>query len=132
MTSTTLTAPAPAARTRPPAAVVAAIALTLLATCFGGYGAVYFTGLDGWKDIGLTFLVAYEFLTLLGLVSAVAYARRSALGHAGLVTFAVWMNVFTALKLGHFHETEAIPFGVVGLLILGLVLSRPARRYVGR
>lgn len=121
-----------AARTRPPAAVVAAVALTVLVTGFGAYGAVYFTGLDGWTEIGLTFLVAYEFLTLLGLVSAVAFARRSVLGHAGLVTYAVWMNVFTVFKVGYIHEAEAIPFAVVGLLILGLALSRPARRYVGR
>jgi predicted CDP-diglyceride synthetase/phosphatidate cytidylyltransferase len=119
-------------RTRPPVAVVSAVALTVLVTAFGAYGAVYFTGLDGWNEIGLTFLVAYEFLTLLGLVSALAFARRSPIGHAGLVTYAVWMNVFTVFKVGYIHEAEAVPFAVVGLLILGLTLSRPARGYVGR
>ncbi|MGN6577599.1 MAG: hypothetical protein ACTHKG_18150 [Nocardioides sp.] len=125
-------ATASSGRIRPPAAVVTAVALTVLIAAVGGYGAIYFSGLDGWDDFDLTFLVAYDFLALLGLVSAVAFARRSALGHAGLVTYAVWMNVFNAFKVGYIHEAEAIPFSVVGLLILVLALSRPARRYVGR
>jgi hypothetical protein len=140
MTTTTqpspTTASAPATgrpvRTRPPVAVVAAVALTVLIAAVGGYGALYFSGLDGWSDMDLTFVVAYDFLALFGLVSAVAFARRSLIGHAGLVTYAVWMNVFNAFKVGYIHEAEAIPFAVVGLLILGLALSRPARRYVGR
>ena len=131
---TTLTTPTTGetSRPRPNAAVITLIALTVLVTCFGAYGAVYFSGLEGWTDLGLTFVVAYEFLTLLGLVSAIAFARRSPLGRAGLVTYGVWMNVFTAFKVGYIHETEAIPFGVVGLAILVLALSRPARRYVER
>lgn len=107
------------------------VALTVLVTLFGGYGAVYFTGLDGFTEIGLTFLVAYEFVTVLGLVSAVALARRRPLGRVGLVVYGVWMTVFTVFKVGYVHETEAIPFGVVGLLILGLALSRRVRDFVG-
>ena len=93
------------------------------------YGAVYFTGSHGFSDVELTFLVAYEFITLFGLVSAVALARRSRLGHAGVVTYGIWMTVFTAFKVGYIHEIQAIPFGVVGIAVLLLALSRSARGY---
>ena len=118
------------ARRRPPGTVAAAVALTTLVTAFGAYGAVYFTGLEGFTDLGLTFLVAYEFITLFGLVSAVALARRSALGRAGVITYGVWMAVFTAFKVGYTHEVEAIPFAVVGLAVLALAFTPSARRYV--
>lgn len=116
-------------RRRPPATVIAAVGLTVLVTAFGAYGAVYFTGSHGFSDVELTFLVAYEFITLFGLVSAVALARRSRLGQAGVVTYGIWMTVFTAFKVGYIHETQAIPFGVVGIAVLLLALSRSARGY---
>ncbi len=47
-------------------------------------------------------------------------------------TSIILANVFTVFKVGYIHEAEAVPFAVVGLLILGLTLSRPARGYVGR
>lgn len=120
------------ADTRPPATVLVAVGLTVLVTLVGGYGAIYFTGLGGFTESGLTFLVAYEFLTALGLVSAVAMARRSALGRAGLVTYGIWVTTFNLFKIGYIHETEALPFAVVGLVVLALGLSRSARAYASR
>lgn len=123
----------PAGRSgRPPATAIAAGALTLLVAGFGAYGAVYFTGLDGFTDLGLTFLVAYEFLSVLGIVSAIGTLRGRLLAHAGLVLYATWMLVFTAFKVGYIHETQAIPFGVVGLAVLVLSLAPATRRFVGR
>jgi predicted CDP-diglyceride synthetase/phosphatidate cytidylyltransferase len=117
------------ARPRPPASVVAATGLTGLVAALGAYGAVYFTGLEGFTDLGLTFLVTYEFITLGGLVAAVALARRSELGRVGVVAYGVWMTVFTVFKVGYIHELEAIPFGVVGAAVLALASTRSARRY---
>ena len=123
----------PAARPgRPPATAIAAGALTLLVAGFGAYGAVYFTGLDGFTDLGLTFLVAYEFLSVLGIVSAIGTLRGRPLAHAGLVLYATWMLVFTTFKVGYIHETQAIPFGVVGLAVLVLSLAPATRRFAGR
>jgi hypothetical protein len=123
------TVPVTTARRRPPATVLAAVGLTGLVSALGAYGAVYFTGLEGFTDLGLTFLVTYEFLTLGGLVAAVALARRSELGRVGVVAYGVWMSVFTAFKVGYIHEVEAIPFGVVGATVLALAASRSARGY---
>jgi hypothetical protein len=116
-------------RHRPPVTVLAAVGLTVLVTLVGGYGAIYFSGLDGFTELDLTFLVAYEFLTGLGLVSALAMARRSALGRAGLVTYGIWITLFNLFKIGYVHEAEAVPFGVVGLAVLALALTRSARDY---
>ena len=117
---------------RPPATAIAASGLALLTAGFGAYGAVYFTGLDGFTDLGLTFLVAYEFLSVLGIVSAIGTLRGRPLAHAGLVLYATWMQVFTAFKVGYIHETQAIPFAVVGLAVLVLSLAPATRRFVGR
>ena len=76
--------------------------------------------------------MAYEFLAALGLVSAIALLRGRSLGQAGTVVYALWMTVFTAFKVGYIHETEAIPFGIVGLVILGLALAPATRRFASR
>jgi hypothetical protein len=141
-TNTTLSSPrstdaatttAPGSRsTRPPATAIVAASLACLTAAVGGYGAVYFTGTGGFTQIELTFLVAYEFLAALGLVSAIALLRGRSLGQAGTVVYALWMTVFTAFKVGYIHETEAIPFGIVGLVILGLALAPATRRFASR
>jgi hypothetical protein len=123
------TASAPTVRRRPPAGVVAAVGLTGLVSALGAYGAVYFTGLEGFTDLGLTFLVTYEFITLGGLAAAVALARRSEVGRIGVVGYGVWMTVFTAFKVGYIHELEAIPFGVAGVVVWLLASRSSARRY---
>ena len=122
----------PAERRRPPATVLATVALTVLVTLFGGYGAIYFTGLEGFTDMGLTFLVAYEGIVLFGLVSAVALLRGSPLGRAGVISFALWLTAFNIFKVGYIREWEAISFGVVGLAIVGLALTSGVRRHVDR
>lgn len=121
-----------AERHRPPATVLVAAVLACLVACVGGYGAAYFGGLGGWDEFGLTFLLAYEFLAALGVISAVALVRRSVIGWAGLVTYAVWMTLFTGFKVGYVRETQAIPFGVVALVVLALTLRPSARRYARR
>jgi hypothetical protein len=115
---------------RAPATVLAASGLSILVAGFGAYGAVYFTGLEGFTDLGLTFLVAYEFLSVLGLVSAIALLRGRAAGHLGVLAFGLWMTVFTVFKVAYIHEAEAVPFGVVGLAILALALAPATRRFV--
>jgi len=135
-THTTAQVPGTTARTgsaRPPATAVVSASLACLAAAVGGYGAVYFTGLDGgFTQIELTFLVAYEFLAALGLFSAIALLRGRALGQAGTVVYGTWMTVFTLFKVGYIHETQAIPFGIVGLVVLGLALAPATRRFASR
>jgi hypothetical protein len=132
LTDSTLADSTPTAgptRRRAPGTVLAAVGLTGLVAAFGAYGAAYFTGLDGYDDMGLTFLTAYESVAAFGLVSAFAMARRSELGRAGVVAYGAFMTVFNAFKIGYIHELEAIPFGVAGLAILLLPLTRSAKRY---
>jgi len=128
----TVTRPVPATRTRPAAAALASSLLTGLVAAFTGAGAAYFAGEGGYTVDGLTFLVAFESLSLLGLVSAVALARRSALGRAGVVAFGLWMSAFSAFKVGYVHETESLVFGVAALAALALALTSSVRAYVAR
>jgi len=121
------------ARRRPPATAVVAIGLTVLAAVVGGYGACYFTGLDGWTPISETFVVTYLAFSVFGLavVGSMVFGSGSLRSAAryGLATYGVWMIGFTAFKLVRFSEYQAIPFGIVGLAILVLSLSRPTRSW---
>jgi hypothetical protein len=123
--STPITTSAPTRR-RPASTLIAAILLGLIAA-IGGYGSIYFTGLEGWTALGVCFVVAYEFLTLTGLIAVVALLRNHPLGRPGVMLYAAWMIYFTLFKLIAFHELQAIPFGVIAAVALVLVALRSAR-----
>jgi len=114
----------PTTRRRPPATVITASALLALIAAVGGYGAIYFTGLEGWNGIGLSFVVAYEFLSLTGLVAVAAYLRGHPLGRPAVIFYASWMIYFTLFKLIAFKELQAIPFGVIATIALVLTIRR--------
>jgi hypothetical protein len=114
---------------RPPAPVLVASVLTILLCLFAGYGAIYFTGLEGWDASGITYVTTYEATIVLALVSAVALLRGSAHGRVGLVAWAAFMVVFTIMKLVTIQELSAIPFGVVGVVVGVLALHPATRRY---
>lgn len=118
-------------RTAPPRAALAASGLALLAALVGGYGSVYFTGQEGWTDLGVVFVTAYLFLSALGAVSALALLAGHAVGRFGLLAFGSWMVVFTTLKLVAWQETEATLFGIVGLVVLWLVTRPSVRAHTG-
>ena len=111
---------------RRPAAVVASVLVALIAAV-GGYGAIYFTGLEGWDGIGVSFVVAYEFLSLIGLLAAIAHLRGHRLGRPAVVLYATWIIYFTLYKLIAFQELQAIPFGVLAAIALACVIRPPAR-----
>jgi hypothetical protein len=127
MTALTNTHPATTTRRRPPATVLAASILVGLIAAVGGYGAIYFTGLEGWSGLGLTYVISYEFLTLSGLVAAVAFLRGHRLGRPGVIVYAIWMIYFTIFKVAAFQEWQAIPFGVIATTAL-LCATRPSAR----
>lgn len=114
----------PATRRRPSATVITTSILLGVIAAVGGYGAIYFTGLEGWSGIGLSFVVAYEFLSLTGLVAVVAYLRGHPLGRPAVIFYATWMIYFTLFKLIAFQELQAIPFGAIATLALLLTTRR--------
>jgi hypothetical protein len=127
MTSTTLAATTTGTTRRTPPTAVVAASLSVLMGLVGGYGALYFTGQEGWTDLGLTFVFTYEFLAAFGLVSALALLRRREWGRWGVAVYGGFMVWFTLIKLATIQETEAVPFGVLGLVVLVLA-TRPAVR----
>lgn len=128
---TTLTdRPAAVTSRRPPAAAVAAAVLTLLMTAMGAYGAIYFTGLEGWDDFGITYVTTYEFVTATGLLAALALLRGHRLGLVGVLWYAAFQVVFTTCKLVTIQEVSSIPFGVTALVVLALATRPAVRRHV--
>ena len=128
MTSTT--APAPTASTaRPPAPTLAAGLLTILLGVVGGYGAIYFTGLEGWDDAGITFVTTYEAIALFAVVCGIALLRGGNHGRLGVVAYAVFMIGFTLMKLVVVQEWEATTFGVLAAVVLVLALRPRTRAY---
>lgn len=107
---------------RPPARTTVAALLTLLMSALGAYGAIYFTGLEGWDDLGITYATTYEYIAVTGFVSALALLRGHSLGRVGVAWYAAFQVVFTTCKLATIQEVAAIPFGVAGLVVLGLLL----------
>jgi len=95
----------------------------------GGYGAIYFTGLEGWDGIALCFVISYEFLAVSGLIAIATFLRRHRLGGPGVMMYAVWMIYFTIFKVVTFHESQAIPFGVIASVALFLATRPSARAY---
>ena len=131
MTSTT--APAPTASTaRPPAPALTAGLLTILLGVVGGYGAIYFTGLEGWDDAGITFVTTYEAIAVFAVVSGVALLRGSSHGRIGVVAYAVFMIGFTLMKLMVVQEWEATTFGVLAALVLVLAQRPRTREFTER
>jgi len=128
-TSTSGTTPDLTARRRPPAPALVAIGLATVLALFGGYGAIYFTGLEGWDAGGITYVTTYGSISLFAIVSAIALARGSSHGRVGLVAYGIFMAGFTVMKLVTIQEWEAIPFGVVGAVILGLAVDPRTRAF---
>ena len=126
--TTATTTHSTATRRRPASVLVAAILLGLIAAA-GGYGAIYFTGLEGWDAAGVTFVTTYEAIVVFALASAVALLRGSSHGRVGLVAWGIFMVGFTIMKVVTIQELQAIPFGVVGLVVLGLALHPATKRW---
>ena len=132
MTSTTSTARTTdvvTARRRPPAPALVAVVLSTVLALFAGYGAIYFTGLEGWDAFGITYVTTYEAISLFALASAVALARGSSHGRVGLIAYGIFMVGFTIMKVLTIQEWEAIPFGVAGAVILGLAMHPRTRAF---
>ena len=119
-----------AATRRPPATAIVATVLTILLASVGSYGAIYFSGLDGYDPVDATFLSMYIYLSAIGIASVIAQLRGSALGRAGMIAWAIFMALFTLVKLVTIQETEAIAFGVIALIVVALELAPPTRRFI--
>lgn len=130
MTTLTNHRPTVTATRRLPAPGLAAGILVLLMGAIGGYGAIYFTGLEGWDDFGITYATTYECIAVTALLSGVALLRGYRLGLVGVLWYASFQVVFTLCKLVTIQEVEAIPFGVAALVVLALATRPSVRTHV--
>jgi hypothetical protein len=82
---------------RPPATAIVATVLTVLLASAGTYGALYFSGLDGYDPVDATFLSMYGYLSAMGIVAVIAQLRGSAIGRAGVIA---WGTMDGAVRRG--------------------------------
>jgi hypothetical protein len=115
---------------RPPATAIVATVLTVLLASAGTYGALYFSGLDGYDPVDATFLSMYGYLSAMGIVAVIAQLRGSAIGRAGVIAWGLWMALFAVVKVVTIQETEAISFGVIALIVVTLEFAPPTRRFI--
>lgn len=64
------------------------------------------------------------------IVAVIAQLRGSAIGQAGVIAWAMFMALFTLVKLVTIQETEAISFGVIALIVVALEFAPPTRRFI--
>jgi len=132
MTTLTQSRTTPPTRARVPRPAVAAALLTALMSAVGAYGCIYFTALDGWTLMSGTFVTTYEFVAAPGLLAGLALLRGAYLGWVGVLWYAAFQVVFTTFKLVAVHEGQAIPFGVLALVVLVLATRPAVRAYASR
>lgn len=116
-----------------PAAIVAALLLTLAIAGVTTGGAIYFSlfwaeapAPSAWTVL---FAVGFAAVSALGIVAAVALARGSERGRRGVIAYATFGILFTLAKLIWWQETEAIVFGALDIALLMGVSSRRVRNW---
>ncbi len=117
---------------RPPLTALAACALVGLLAAATAYGSFWFSFVDGSPGIRpgyVVFVALYWAADVVALAAAAGLLRRRPAARRVLVGYAVAGMLFTAVKIVAYHETEAVVFGVVGLLLLALLQAPATRRY---
>jgi hypothetical protein len=122
---------------RAPIPVLAAATLVVLLAAVTSYGAIYFTFFFQHPlvtDGGLIFVAFFLALKATAVIAAVGMLRGRRLAWQLLIGYAVvWELGFSIAKLAFWHETEALLFGGITLVVLvPLLLTPVTRRHVGQ
>ena len=128
MSSTTPTIGA--ARTRPPATTIAAVALQVLIGTVTSFGGLYF-GLQaggGWIVSATLFAAAWP----LWIVSAIGLIRGSARARKVAVGLATALLGFSAFKIIWIHESASYLVASLDLVLLACLTATPTRRFSTR
>ena len=128
MSSTT--SAATVTRTRPPAATLAAVAISVLIGTVTSAGALYF-GLQaggGWIASAALFTIAWPLwiLSAVGLTRGSARARQIALG------LATALLAFCVFKIAWIHESASYPIAALDLVLVACLMAASTRRFTIR
>ena len=123
-------------RSRAPLAARTAAALSVLLAAVTAGGAVYFSFFAPNAQAGsgtVVFITAFLAIKATEVAAAAGVLRGSRLAWQILVgLMVVWEVGFSIVKLVVWHETEALLFAGVALLVVTpLLLARATRRHVG-
>lgn len=127
-------APAPSVgAARPPVTLWVTTVFTLLLALVSSYGSIYFSFYFEDPDPGIgswTFVAGFIAIAVTGAASAIAALRGSRTGWRMLAGYGVLGILWCIAKLVFWQEVEALVFGAVNLLILGMLFAPRTRRYV--
>ena len=119
-----------AARTRPPAAAIVAVALQVLVGSITSFGGLYF-GLQAggaWIVSAVLFAAAWP----LWIVSAVGLTRGSGPAHKIAVGLAAALLAFSISKIIWIHESASYLVASVDLVLLACLMAVSTRRFIAR
>ena len=128
MSSTTPAVKEP--RTRPPAAILTAVAIGVLIGTVTSAGAVYF-GLHaggGWIISAALFAAAWP----LWILSAAGLTRRSARARKIALGLATALLAFSVFKIVRFHESASYLIASLDLVPLACLTTASTRRFTTR
>ena len=117
-------------RTRPPAAILAAVAIGVLIGTVTSAGAVYF-GLQaggGWIVSAALFAAAWP----LWILSAARLTRGSARARKIALGLATALLAFSVFKIVRFHESASYLIASVDLVLLACLMTTSTRRFTTR
>ena len=131
-TTVTLTAGAEHGRRRPPVTVVAAAGLQLLYAAVTTVAVFYFSLVDAAKPPlagGLAFVAVYWSANAIGVAGSIGLLRRRELGRRVLVGYGVYGILFSLVKILVWHESPALLFAALDVVLIALAAAPSSRRY---
>ena len=136
MRSTTVPATAAAEHVRPgrpPVPAIVAAGLQMLVATVTTVAVFYFSLVDPAKPplaAGLALVALYWSANAIGVAGSIGMLRGRALGRTVLIGYAVYGILFSLAKLVIWHESAALLFGAIDIVLIALAAAPATRRYV--
>ncbi len=120
-------------RGRPPVPAIVAAGLQMLVATVTTIAVFYFSLVDAAKPplaAGLALVALYWSANAIGVAGSIGMLRGRALGRKVLIGYALYGILFSLAKLFIWHESAALLFGAIDIVLIALAAAPATRRYV--